>query len=139
MFTTDQIRQTEGQYGYASDDYMIAAGVERKNICEACGHTIELHVGVISPKGRVMWVGSNCAVTLTSGEKLANFVTPKGVQEYVQVSIEWIRALRAAAYFPDSGRGLIVRNQFLASIYRQASGRRKLSIKQFNVANKMME
>lgn len=138
MFTTDQIRQTEGQYSHASDDYMIAAGIERQGRCEACGHAIELHVGVVSPNGRAMWVGSNCAATLTSGDQPASVVTLQGVREYVQVSTEWLRALRSAAYGDDSGRGLVVRNQFLASIYRQASGRGRLSVKQFNAANKAL-
>lgn len=138
MFATDALRQTEGQYSHASDDYMIAAGVERQNVCAACGHAIELHIGVVSPTGRAMWVGSNCAATLTHGDQPASVYTPAGVREYVQVSVDWLRALRAAAYGDDSGRGLVVRNQFLASIYRQASSRGRLSVKQFNAANKVL-
>ena len=139
MFTTEQMRTREGQYSHASDDYMVAAGVERKSVCEACGHAIELHVGVVSPTGRAMWVGINCAATLTSGEQPASVVTPQGKRDYVQVSAEWLRTLRAAAYLPDSGRGLIVRNQFLASVYRQVSSRGRASVKQFDAVNKAMD
>lgn len=138
MFTTEQIRERDGQYALASDSYMMAIGKERMGRCAACGHEIKLHVGVVSPAGAAMWVGSNCAHILTKGDAPASVHTPEGVKEYIAPSGEWIDTLKAAAYIAQHGATLYVRNSFLSSIYQAARSYGRLTVKQYNAANKAM-
>lgn len=136
MSATSEIRKSEGQFGYVDDAVMLAHGVERTGNCAACGRRIELHVGVQSPTKRMMWVGGDCAATLTMGDAPASVVTVDGVREYVTPSAEWAAALRDAAYVNFERR--IYRNQFLASVYRQFESRRRLTVKQFAAASAAM-
>lgn len=136
MFITNEMRQREGQYSYVADAVMITCGVERMGTCGACGHRIELHVGVQSPKGGKMWVGFDCARILTAGDTPASVVTPEGVREYIVPGAEWVANLRKVAYANFERR--IYRNEFLAGLYWQWESRGRLTVKQYNAANKAM-
>ena len=136
MFITEQIRERDGQYALASDSYMMAIGKERMGRCTVCGHEIKLHVGVVNSAGEAMWVGSNCAHILTKGDAPAAVYTPEGIKEYIVPSGEWVAALRDAAYI--NFKRLFIRNDFLVSLYRCYEQRGRLTVKQYNAANKLM-
>lgn len=136
MFITNKLRIDLGQFAYATDAYMIAHGIERTGNCAACGHEINLHVGVVSPAGEAMWVGSNCAATLTAGSSPACVHTERGIQEYITPSEIWVQALHVAAFSYNKIRNCYdEKNRFLADVFRYWQKGRKVSIKQYAAVN----
>ena len=160
MFITHELRDTAGQYRPVTERCMIAMGIERLGYCQACGHEIKLHFGVISPDGFACWVGSECVKILTGDNPVLDIepgtrYTDSG-REYILPTVEWLETLRSNAIaivpfggpLPDhfdsycrynSERITVFKlNRFLADLVATFERFGQLTVRQFDAANRTM-
>ena len=160
QFITQELRDNVGRYTPATDRWMINAGIERMDHCQACGHKIKHHYGVIGLDGSAFWVGSECVKILT-GDNPTQDIEPgtrytDNGRDYILPTQEWIDALRAHAIaivpfggpMPDrfdsycrydSERITVFKlNRFLADILASFERYGQLTVRQFGAASRTM-
>lgn len=151
MFITEKIRKQAGQSSKVSDNAMLQMNVERKGICQVCGHKIKHHYGVHIPDMGYMWVGNKCYHTLTNENSDTIIATGKFEKNgYVMVALtdeEYnnlvTRAFKSgithvgSGLYQENARRYIL-NRFLASLVKYADNNRDraLTQKQYQAAFK---
>jgi len=161
MFVTANLRELLGQCQRVSDRLMITVGHERMGYCEACGHKIKTHCGVVAPGGRYLWVGTECVHTLCDDRPVLDVepgtVWADGGREYILPAEDWVALLRTHAraivplgqprpdhfesfcVYRSDGFTVYTLNRFLASILDSLARFGQLTVKQYNAADRLLQ